>query len=218
MHAIIAYLYIVQDTTLDSIVQAAGRCNRENLLRDTLGKTAKGEVIVYRPEDNTLPSGIYRTATDITASLLAHVEADTLATDYKLFERYFDQLYQRVPNDNNIQRERGKLHFRKVAQLARVIEDDTQPVIVPYGKGCNLIEEIRTRLVVNGLLRFGRDDLRKLQRFMVNLHQRDFQRLLSLKAITPLLTNLEIYVLAEGWYHPNLGIVIDKRPLEDFLQ
>ena len=201
---------------LDSIVQAAGRCNRENRLRDASGNPALGEVIVFRPEDNTLPPGVYRTATDITASLLAQVEADALATDHKLFERYFDRLYQLVPNDNNIQNERGKLHFRKVAELGLVIQNDTQPVIVPYGKGCNLIEEIRTRPVIKGHPRFGRDDLRKLQRFMVNLHQRDFQRLLTLKAITPLLPNLEIHVLAEGWYHPNLGIVIDKRPTEDF--
>ena len=41
--------------------------------------------------------------------------------------------------------------------------------------------------------------------------------LLMLKAITPLLPNLEIHVLAEGWYHPDLGIVIEQRPLEDFL-
>jgi CRISPR-associated endonuclease/helicase Cas3 len=201
---------------LDSIVQAAGRCNRENLLRDASGKPALGEVIVFRPEDNTLPSGVYRTATDITASLLAHVKADALATDHKLFERYFDQLYQLVPNDNNIQSERRKLHFRTVAQLARVIDDDTQPVVVPYGNGCNLIKEMRTRPVVKGQPRFGRDDLRKLQRFMVNLHARDFQRLLMLKAISPLLPNLEIYVLADGWYHPDLGLLIDKRPLEDF--
>lgn len=203
---------------LDSIVQAAGRCNRENLLRDTSGKPALGEVIVFRPEDNTLPSGVYRTATDITASLLAHVEADALANDYKLFERYFDQLYQLVPTDQeiSIQGERKKLHFRKVADLAKVIDNDTQPVVVPYGKGCNLIKEMRTRPIVKGQPRFGRDDLRKLQRFMVNLHSRDFQRLLMLKAISPLLPNLEIYVLADGWYHADLGIVIDKRPLEDF--
>jgi len=161
---------------------------------------------------------VYRTASDITASLLAHVDADTLATDHKLFGRYFDQLYQLVPTDQtiSIQVERGKLHFRTVAKLAKVIDNDTQAVIVPYGKGCSLIEEIRTRPVVKGQPRFSRDDLRKLQRYMVNLHSRDFQKLDMHKAISPLLPNLEVHVLAEGWYHPNLGIVIDKRPTEDF--
>ena len=52
---------------------------------------------------------------------------------------------------------------------------------------------------------------------LFHLHQRDFQHLFTLKAITPLLPNLEIHVLADGWYHPDLGIVIEQRPLEDFL-
>ncbi|MDP3498651.1 MAG: CRISPR-associated helicase Cas3' [Candidatus Nitrotoga sp.] len=203
---------------LDSIVQAAGRCNRENRLCDEAGNPAFGEVIVFRPEDNKLPPGVYRTASDITASLLAHVDADTLATDHELFGRYFDQLYQLVPTDQriSIQDEREKLHFRKVAGLAKVIDNDTQAVIVPYGKGCSIIEEIRTRPVIKGQPRFSRDDLRSLQRYMVNLHSRDFQKLVMHKATSQLLPNLEIHVLAEGWYHPHLGIVIDKRPTEDF--
>ncbi|MGQ0658196.1 MAG: CRISPR-associated helicase Cas3' [Chromatiales bacterium] len=200
---------------LDSIIQAAGRCNRENRLRDAVGNPVLGEVVVFIPEDHKLPPGVYRTATDITASLL--VSIDALATDHALFERYFDQLYQSVPTDIDIQSERAKLHFRKVAELARVIKDATQPVIVPYGKGRNLIEEIRTRPIAKGQARFDRNDLRKLQRFMVNLHSRDFQRLLTLKATTPLLPNLDIHVLAEGWYHDNLGILIEQRPLKDFI-
>lgn len=205
---------------LDSIVQAAGRCNRENRLRDKEGNLALGKVIVFRPEDNMLPQGVYRTASDITAALLTQVEADTLATDHTLFGRYFDQLYQLVPTDQktSIQGEREKLHFRKVAELAKVIDNDTQAVIVPYCKGCSLVEEIRTRPFIKGQPRFNRDDLRKLQRYMVNLHSRDFQNLVLHNAISPLLPNLEIHVLAEGWYHPDLGIVIDKRPTEDFFQ
>lgn len=202
---------------LDSIIQAAGRCNRENRLHDVAGNPVLGEVIVFIPKENNLPPGVYRTATDITASLLTYTEADALATDHTLFEQYFDQLYQFVPTDIDIQSEREKLHFRKVAELARVIKDDTRPVIAPYGKGRDLIEEIRARPVTKGRPRFDRDDLRRLQRFIVNLQQRDFQRLQTLKAISPLLPNLEIHVLAEGWYHADLGIVIEQRPLEDFI-
>jgi CRISPR-associated endonuclease/helicase Cas3 len=123
-----------------------------------------------------------------------------------------------VPVDSDIQNERGKLHFRKVADLARVIKDETQAVIVPYGKkGEDLIKSIQTRTVTKDRPRFDRNDMRKLQRFMVNLRSNDFQRLLTQRAITPLLPNLAIYVLGGGWYHPELGIVIDQRPLEDFL-
>ena len=202
---------------LDSIVQAAGRCNRENKLCDADGNPILGEVIVFRPEDNKLPPGLYKTATDLTATLLADNNPNALACDHTLFEDYFDQLHQLVPVDSNIQNEREKLHFRKVADLARVIKDETQAVIVPYGKGTKLIEDIQTRAVTKDRPRFHHNDMRKLQRFMVNLRSNDFQRLLMQRAITPLLPNLAVYVLGGGWYHPELGIVIDQRPLEDFL-
>jgi hypothetical protein len=46
-----------------------------------------------------------------------------------------NRIFQLVPTDIDIQKERGKLHFRKVAEAARVIKDETQPVILPYRKG-----------------------------------------------------------------------------------
>ena len=201
---------------LDSIVQAAGRCNRENRLQDGTGNPKLGEVIVFRPEKHSLPSGIYKTATDLTASLLEGIEADALTTDPNLFGHYFDKLYQSVLTDGKaIQEEREKLHFRTVARLARVIDDDPVAVIVPYGKAISIVQSIRDRPVVKGKPRIDRNDLRKLQRYIVNLHSRDFIRLQQLNAIHPLLPNLDISVLEEGWYHADLGILIDHSPTLD---
>ena len=53
---------------------------------------------------------------------------------------------------------------------------------------------------------------------MVNVHSHKFQQLEGMKQIRPLLPNLELYVLDDGFYHPELGLVIDHRPLDDFLQ
>ena len=53
---------------------------------------------------------------------------------------------------------------------------------------------------------------------MVNVHSHKFQQLEAMKHIQPLLPNLEIHVLNDGFYHPELGLVIDNRPLDDFLQ
>lgn len=202
---------------MDSIVQTAGRCNRENLFKDENGNAKPGEVIVFRPENHSLPAGIYKAATGLTASLLEGMDIEKMTTEPALFERYFDQLYQLVPTDRKIQEEREKLNFRKVANLARVIEDETQAVIVPYGKAIDIVQHIRDRPVETGKPRIDRNDLRGLQRYMVNLHTRDYQRLLTLKAIRPLLPNLDIPVLEAGWYHDHLGVVIDQRPTEDFL-
>jgi CRISPR-associated endonuclease/helicase Cas3 len=201
---------------LDSLVQAAGRCNREGRL-PTLG-----EMIIFQPEEHTLPPGLYRVATEITATLLASTEAESLATDHLLFERYFSQLYQYVPLDFarsgecSIQEDREGLRFREVARKARVIADDTRPVIVPYDEGAKRIEEIQMRRPEKGRPRFDKSDLRRLQRFMVNLHSRHFEQLLALRQIRPLLPNLELYVLSEGLYHQHLGLLLEQRPLEDY--
>lgn len=201
---------------LDSIVQVAGRCNRENRL-------AAGEMHVFRPVDHTLPSGVYRAAADQAAITLAalggnEAAAERLATDAHLFGDYFNSLWQAVEVGGNIQEERQKLHFRTVASEAKVIRDEGQPVIVRYGAGAAIVQEIRKRIPAAGQPRFTRDDLRRMQHLMVNIRTHKFQLLLARQNVKPLLPNLELYVLDDGFYHPDLGLVIDNRPLEDFIQ
>ena len=212
---------------LDSIVQVAGRCNRE-------GRLATGEVHVFRPVDHKLPPGVYRAAADqamITLATLGDKESasNRLATDPQVFRDYFQSLYQVVNTDyakcgeTSIQQDREQLRFREVSRKAKVIDDSGQPVIIAcdtHGRkfAAPLIEEIRTRQLAPGESRFNRDDLRRLQRFMVNVHSHKFQQLESMKHIRPLLPNLELYVLDDGFYHPDLGLVIDNRPLDDYIQ
>jgi CRISPR-associated endonuclease/helicase Cas3 len=212
---------------LDSIVQAAGRCNRE-------GRLASGDVHVFRPVDHKLPPGVYRAAADqavITlAGLITDQSASTrLSTDPQLFRDYFQAVYQVVNTDyaqrgeTSIQEDRKQLRFREVSRKAKVISDDGQPVIIArdtHGRkfAAPVIEEIRTRQLSPGQPRFHREDLRCLQRFMVNVHSHKFQQLEAMKHLRPLLPNLELYVLQDGFYHPELGLVIDNRPLDDFIQ
>lgn len=211
---------------LDSIVQVAGRCNRE-------GRRAAGEVHVFRPADHKLPPGVYRAASDQAVITLAQLgeqatASEKLSTDPQVFRGYFDSLYQVVNTDHakrgetTIQQDREQLRFREVSRKAKVIEDSGQPVIIAcdnhgHDFGAPLIETIRNRQLAPGQPRFTRDDLRALQRYMVNVHHHRFQQLESMKHIHPLLPNLELYVLAEGFYHPDLGLVIENRPLDDFI-
>ena len=212
---------------LDSIVQVAGRCNRE-------GRLATGEVHVFRPVDHKLPPGVYRAAADqamITLAMLGDEESasNRLAADPQVFRDYFQSLYQVVNTDyakrgeTSIQQDREQLRFREVSRKAKVIDDSGQPVIIAcdtHGRrfAAPLIAEIRIRQLAPGQPRFNRDDLRRLQRFMVNVHSHKFQQLESMKHIRPLLPNLELYVLDDGFYHPDLGLVIDNRPLDDYIQ
>ena len=212
---------------LDSIVQVAGRCNRE-------GRLAFGAVHVFRPVDHRLPPGVYRAAAEqaeITLAMLGSDEAasNRLATDPQLFRDYFQSLYQVVNTDyarrgeTSIQQDRQQLRYREVSRKAKVISDESQPIIISCDTrgrkfGAPLIEEIRGRQLAPGEPRFKREDLRRLQRFMVNVHSHKFEQVEAMRHLRPLLPNLELHVLDDGFYHPDLGLVIDNRPLEDFLQ
>ena len=202
---------------LDSIVQAAGRCNRENRMKEK-----KGRVVIFRPTDGKLPGGVYRVATDIAARLLGQLSTNDLSGEPGLFSRYFGELFQYVPTDHarrrecSIQEDREALRFRDVAHKAKVIFDDTQAVIAPRDKALEKVAAIRAHVQTDGP-RFTHKDLRDIQRFMVNLHLRDFQKLDGMELLRPLLPSMELRVLDEAAYHEHLGVVIDQRPTEDFL-
>jgi CRISPR-associated endonuclease/helicase Cas3 len=199
---------------LDSIVQAAGRCNREGRLLDDRKEPALGQVIIFTPENNKLPPGIYQTATGITSTLLQQISGQQLATDHQIFERYFTQLYQYADTDAKaIQELRSRFNFRTVAREAKVITDDTSAVIVPYGASSDMIEEIRDR----GREKFSKHDLRRLQRYMVSLRNRDFLLLQSLGQIQELFPNWELSVLAAGFYDKRFGVILHQRSEEDFI-
>lgn len=203
---------------LDSIVQVAGRCNREHKLADF------GTVNVFKPEDNKLPGGVYSTATEQAAITLARLTdraGDALASDPSIFADYFSALFQLSDSDqHDIQREREAFHFRTVAEKAVVIHDSGTPVVIPKGFARHVIAEIRNRAKhAPEEPRFTRDDLRRLQRYMVNTRQRDFLFFQQHQLLTPLLPNLEIFVLDCAQYNRHVGIIKPDNapPLEDFL-
>ncbi len=68
---------------LDSIAQAAGRCNREGLL-------ARGTVVVFTPPTQP-PAGVLRHAAEVGERLLAQETADPLAPER--FTAFFRELY-----------------------------------------------------------------------------------------------------------------------------
>lgn len=109
----------------DAIVQAAGRCNRNGRL-----KPEEAQVHVFRTEDDKLPPGVYRSATNQTELLRKMAAANP--HDPSSFELYFRLLYQlSVPEECEIQHQREALHFEKVSDLFRFVDTSTVPVIIP---------------------------------------------------------------------------------------
>lgn len=138
---------------LDSIIQAAGRSNRE-------GRLKAGHVIVFEPVAGGLPRGTYQRATATTRTML---NAGTLdMNDPSSIHDYFTRLYQLEDTDQkDIQKKRRELDYPEVARRFRLIEDDTVNVVITdYG---SQEEQHRVRSILNGL-RAGAPPTRRLLR------------------------------------------------------
>jgi len=206
---------------LDSIVQTAGRCNRE-------GRVERGAVHVFRPVEHKIPGGVYRAATEqasVAVARFADLEEaqESLATDPSIFTSYFHSLYSVITTDRKIdgttiQEDRRELKFRTVSENAKVIDKNGEPVIAPFGSGKRIVRAIRERAATKCEPRFTRDDMRGLQRYMVNVRQRNFDELLRLRLIDPLLPNLNVHVLDPSCYHRQLGLVMPGNlPIQDMI-
>jgi CRISPR-associated endonuclease/helicase Cas3 len=191
---------------LDSIVQAAGRCNRE-------GKLKRGEVVVFQPDDPGIPRGLYQMAAGEARTFLGEYTGEQLATDPAIFARYFDIIYGRADCDaHGLQRLRAAFQFREVEGLARVIEDGGTPVIVPYKAAMKWIKRIRK------IEAFDRPIMRRLQRFTVNLRTGDLVKLQSLGSVIRLLGDDSPWVLHDSCYDRHLGVLVRGLSPDDFLQ
>ena len=157
---------------MDSIIQAAGRCNRNGLLDE-------GRVIVFQAEAATLPRGNYQMATGITKTMRNAGRNDL--DDPHVVAEYFRRLYQVVDTDaEQVQQERKACDYPEVAKRFKMIDDDTVSAVVtgeePF-KAADQIEEWPKVLNSVAALREGsknaRHLLRQLQPWTVSLYRRE---------------------------------------------
>lgn len=171
---------------LDSVLQAAGRCNRE-------GKRAPEESIVTVFERAELPPMLFRTAIGATREALMN-SCDIGARE--TMQNYFDALRslsgETLDKSGVIKAfEKGingcELPFRTVAENFHLIDQNTRTVYVPFAGGAALIERLKAGECSKELYR-------KLGRYAVSVYEPHFQKLYAAGA---LLTAREVPALDE---------------------
>ena len=172
---------------LDSVLQAAGRCNRE-------GKRAAGESIVTIFERTELPPLLFRTAVGATRHALKDGRDPAVQ---ETMQRYFREL--RALSGETLDKygivkafEDGisgcALPFRTAAEKFHFIDENTRTVYVPIGDGAALVEQLKEGECSKGLYR-------KLGRYAVSVYDRHFE---ALYAAGALLTARDVPALDES--------------------
>jgi CRISPR-associated endonuclease/helicase Cas3 len=203
---------------LDSVAQAAGRCNREGSLPEP------GEVHVFVPPTKS-PPGLLTMARDACKAVWHDLPAQPLSL--ALVQRYFQRLLHSVDSTDkhdicgklelrpDLQDMTLPMQLREAAQAFRLIDDkDGATVLVRYHSP-NAREDIDALLGL--LMRDGpaRWLMRKLQRYGVTIYRHDLRRLIASGDIEEVATCPGLFVQSEGWdgfYHPVLGARVDAAP------
>lgn len=189
----------------DSIAQAAGRCNREGLLPQ------KGRVVVFVPPRPS-PRGLLRFQEDACKEILRNNEVKELSPE--LFKKYFEYFYTRVDDmDKPKFYERlvrnasdFAFEFRTFAQEFHLIDEVQQSIVVWYTNPRNgnssrtLIDQLRYGYVTRELLR-------KLQRFLVNVHPSIFENIRK-QGFVEAVSGYWVQA-GDGLYKPGIGLQLD---------
>ena len=163
---------------LDSIAQAAGRCNRN-------GKLAEGELHLFRSEHQRAEA-YFRDTAQKAEEVLALYPDDVLGL--KSIQKFFTLYYQQhrpatgqpwdakdIHGKYKLVRGNPKLpfqfQFKEAAEGFRLIENEQVSVLVPYDQRAKaLLAKLRNENVP-----LHRDLLRGLQRYSVQIYKPDFQ-------------------------------------------
>ena len=151
---------------LDSILQAAGRCNREGK------RTAEESKVVLFTMECGVPKYIQSnlTATEIALEGAAHPDESLT------IETYFNQLYrmngEKGLDVKNILELCRICAFESIAKDFHLIDSDTYTIYIPTGQNADDLELLKSG-------NYSRALMRRLGRSAVNVYKWDFEKLFT---------------------------------------
>lgn len=182
-----------EEAGLDSVLQAAGRCNREGNrpIEDSV-------VTIFRPAST--PPPLFDAAIKAgQIAMDAHPDLFSKEAVYAYFQEWFDLKGLEAQDKQHILAAfaRGDFPFRRVADRFRLIDSDTRTIYIPWGMGADLVDRLR-----NG--EYSRALFRALGQVGVSVYDQHFEALAYAGALEPLpdgsaiLTDLALYSQTTG--------------------
>lgn len=196
---------------VDSLAQAAGRCDREGKRTLAAGKPAGRFVVFLAP--TSPPGETLRKALQTTQTLLKLQGADPrLQEELDLLnpehaELFFELFYaSHRLDEKNILGSLAQLNFATAARDFRLIEDDgMRSIVVPWGEGRQRAERYRTVS--------SRETRRALQPYLVQVNQRYFDHLArrGLVEVVDDVLGLPTDLFTGDWYNEEFGLQTDPE-------
>ena len=152
-----------EEAGLDSILQAAGRCNRE-------GQRPREESVVAIFQGEDKPPRLFDAQIEVGRLVMARQED---LSSRQAVHDYFYELLEVKGKSAQDQKEiletmkRELFPFRTVAEQFHLIEQDTRTVYIPIDEGADLIEQLRQGAQSRSLFR-------KLGRYGVSIYENHF--------------------------------------------
>ena len=192
-----------QEAGLDSILQAAGRCNREGKL-----DMATTYVFSLSKEHN-----LHGSVVDANDARLSMTGVDDWFSPETMTE-YFRQLYGRKDTFDKkdikaLLYKPSEMCFAEAAKEFRLIEEAGKTVYVNMDDSLELVERLKSDGITYSLMK-------QLSQYSVNIHERDFQKLLGYGAIEEVIDG--IYVVNDrAQYDENIGLRLDNHWMNEIL-
>ena len=174
---------------LDSIIQAAGRCNREGKFSATESLT-----YVFKLSDEKM---LTRQNLRISATNLVCEKYFSEIDSPPAIKFYFDYLHKLAGNNLDkkeiLEKLSKDLKFKDIAEKFKLIEEDTKSVLIPYDE---VAQNIAQRLLSGEV---SRALLRKAGKYIVNVYGETFKKMVAAQKITmvdeslALLSDLNLY-------------------------
>lgn len=192
-----------QEAGLDSVLQAAGRCNRE-------GKIDMATTYVFSlSKEHHLSGGMV----DANNARLNMKNVDDWFAPETMTE-YFRQLYCRKETFDrkdikSLLYKPTEMCFEETSKVFRLIEEAGKTVFVNMDDSLQLIERMKTEGITYSLMK-------QLSQYSVNIHDRDFQKLLSYGAIEKVIEGIFV-VNDRAQYDENIGLRLDNHWMNEIL-